>query len=149
MIVAIGCDHAGFTLKTTVRDFFDGKAEVTDFGIFKEERSDYPDVALKVAQAISGGQADIGVLLCGSGIGMSIAANKVAGIRAAVCNDVESARLAKGHNNLNVLCLGARVISPEQACAIIKTWLETSFEGGPHLVRINKIAAAESSFSNT
>jgi len=147
MIVAIGCDHAGFVLKTTVKDFFEGKAEVMDFGIFKEERSDYPDVALPAARAVSEGRADVGVLICGTGIGMSVAANKVTGIRAAVCNDVESARLAKLHNDINVLCIGGRVISPEQAHAIMKVWLDASFEGGRHLVRINKIAAAESSLS--
>ena len=141
MIVALGCDHAGFVLKTTVKDFFDGKAEVMDFGVFSEERSDYPDTALPTAKAVSEGKADVGVLLCGTGIGMSIAANKVAGIRAAACNDVESAHLAKAHNNLNVLCLGGRVISPEQARAILKAWFETSFEGGVHLVRVNKIMA--------
>jgi len=145
MIVAIGCDHAGFALKTTVKGFFDGKAEIMDFGVFNEDRSDYPDVALKAAQAVSEGKADVGVLLCGSGIGMSIAANKIAGIRAAVCGDVESARLSKAHNNLNVLCMGARMISQEQALAILKAWFEASFEGGVHLVRINKIAAAECS----
>ena len=143
MIVALGCDHAGFVLKIAVMDFFDGKAEVVDFGIFKEERSDYPDVALQAARAVSEGKADVGVLLCGTGIGMSIAANKVAGIRAAVCNDVESARMAKAHNNLNVLCMGGRVISSEQACAVMKAWFETSFEGGVHLARLNKIADAE------
>jgi len=147
MIVALGCDHAGFALKSTVMDFleFECKTKVMDFGIFKEEKSDYPDVALPVAKAVSEGRADVGVLLCGTGIGMSIAANKVAGIRAAACNDVESACLAKAHNNLNVLCLGVRVISPELARAIMRAWLDTSFEGGRHLARINKIAAAEGS----
>jgi len=143
MIVALGCDHAGFVLKVAVMDFFDGKAEVVDFGIFKEEKSDYPDVALQAARAVSDGKADVGVLLCGTGIGMSIAANKVAGIRAAACNDVESARLAKAHNNLNVLCMGGRVISPEHARAVMKAWFDASFEGGIHLARLNKIAAAE------
>jgi len=147
MIVALGCDHAGFTLKAAVRDFFDGKAEVMDFGVFNEDRCDYPDVAFKAAQAVSEGKADVGVLLCGSGIGMSIAANKVAGIRAAVCSDAESARLSKAHNNLNVLCMGARLISREQALAILQAWYDASFEGGVHLARINKIAAAERSAS--
>jgi ribose 5-phosphate isomerase B len=143
MIVALGCDHAGFVLKAAVKDFFDGKAQVTDFGVFGEERCDYPDVALPAARAVSEGKADLGVLLCGTGIGMSIAANKVAGIRAAACFDVESARLAKAHNNLNVLCMGGRVIAPDHARAILKAWFETSFEAGAHLVRIGKIAAAE------
>jgi len=145
MIVAVGCDHAGFVLKTTVMDFFGGKAEVMDFGIFKEEKFDYPDVALPVARAVSDGKADVGVLLCGTGIGMSIAANKVAGIRAAACCNVESARLAKAHNNLNILCMGGRVISSEHARAVMMAWFDASFEGGVHLVRINKIAAAEGS----
>jgi len=144
MIVALGCDHAGFTLKATVKDFFESKAQVMDFGAFDEESSDYPDIAFKTAQAVSEGKADVGVLLCGAGIGMSITANKIAGIRAAVCNDVESARLGKSHNNINVLCMGGRIISPDQARAVIKTWLDTSFEGGQHLGRINKIAAKES-----
>ena len=147
MIVALGCDHAGYALKTTVKDFLEleGKAEVMDFGIFKEEKSDYPDVALQAALAVSEGRADAGVLMCGTGIGMAIAANKVAGIRAAACNDAESAHLAKAHNNLNVLCLGGRVISPVRARAIMKAWLDTSFEEGIHLIRINKIPAAEGS----
>ena len=145
MIVALGCDHGGFALKSTVKDFFDGKAEVMDFGVFNEERSDYPGVGLMAARAVSEGKADVGVLLCGTGIGMSVAANKVAGIRAAVCNDVESARIGKAHNSLNVLCMGGRVISPEQARAVLEAWLDASFEAGRHLVRINKIAVFEGS----
>ena len=145
MIVAIGCDHAGFVLKSAVTDFFKGKAEVLDCGIYTEERSDYPDVALKVAKAVAEGEASLGVLMCGTGIGMAVAANKVKGIRAGTCNDPESARLGKAHNNLNVITLGGRVISPDQAEKILAAWLNTSFEGERHLVRINKIAAAESS----
>ncbi|MDR1378757.1 MAG: uracil phosphoribosyltransferase [Synergistaceae bacterium] len=145
MIVAIGCDHGGFPLKSAVTSFFEGKAEVLDCGVFRGEQSDYPDIALKVARAISKGEADRGVLLCGRGIGMAIAANKIGGIRAAACNDVESARLGKAHNNLNILCMGGRVLPPENARAILSAWFDTPFEGGRHLVRINKIAAAESS----
>jgi uracil phosphoribosyltransferase len=145
MIVAIGCDHAGFVLKSAVVDFFNGKAEVSDCGIFVEERVDYPDVALKVAKAVSENVADVGVLMCGTGIGMSIAANKVKGIRAAVCNDAESARMSKAHNNANILCIGGRILLPNQAASVLGAWFEASFEKGRHLTRIDKIAAFESS----
>ncbi|MDR2136727.1 MAG: uracil phosphoribosyltransferase, partial [Synergistaceae bacterium] len=145
MIVAVGCDHGGFPLKSAVKSFFEGKAEVLDCGIFTEEQTDYPDIALKAAKAVSLGEADGGVLLCGTGIGMAVAANKIRGIRAAACNDVESARLGKAHNCLNVLCLGGRILSPESARAVLSAWFDTPFDGGRHLVRINKIAAAESS----
>jgi uracil phosphoribosyltransferase len=149
MIVAIGCDHGGFSLKPAVKSFFEDKAEVLDCGVFTEEQADYPDIALKVATAVSQGDADRGVLLCGTGIGMAIAANKVRGIRAAACNDVESARLGKAHNYLNVLCMGGRILSPEKAHAVLSAWFDAAFEGGRHLVRINKIAAAESSTLST
>ncbi|MDR1979294.1 MAG: uracil phosphoribosyltransferase [Synergistaceae bacterium] len=148
MIVAVGCDHAGFALKSAVREFFEGKAEVLDCGL-TETPADYPDVAFAAAKAVSEGRAEIGVLMCGTGIGMSVAANKIKGIRAAACNDAESARLGKAHNNLNVICLGGRVVSPDQAKAILDVWLATSFEGGRHLARVNKIAAAESSTLST
>ena len=145
MIVALGCDHAGFLLKSAVTNFLKDKAEILDCGIFKEERVDYPDIAIKVAKAVSEGTADCGVLLCGTGIGMAVAANKVKGIRAAACNDEESARMGKAHNNLNIITLGGRVIAPEEAGAILDAWFSTPFEGERHLVRINKIAAAEAS----
>lgn len=145
MILSVGCDHAGFILKTAVTDFLRNKGEILDRGILAEEPSDYPDQALKVAADVSEGRADLGVLMCGTGVGMAVAANKVRGIRAGVCNDVESARLGKAHNNLNVLTMGGRVISPEQVAPVLEAWLSTPFEGGRHLVRINKIAAAETS----
>ncbi|MDR2179643.1 MAG: uracil phosphoribosyltransferase [Synergistaceae bacterium] len=145
MIVAIGCDHGGFVLKSAVGKFFEGRAEVLDLGVLTETPVDYPDIALATARTVSDGKAEIGVLMCGTGIGVSITANKVRGIRAGVCNDVESARLGKSHNNLNVLCMGGRVISPGQVEPILGAWLDTPFEGGRHLVRINKIAAIESS----
>jgi uracil phosphoribosyltransferase len=145
MIVAVGCDHAGVVLKPAVASFLESRAEIVDCGVFLEERADYPDIALHAAKLVSEEKADLGVLICGTGIGMAIAANKVKGIRAGVCGDVETAKLAKGHNNLNVLCLGGRVIAPEQASHILDAWLGASFEGGRHIARINKIAAAEAS----
>jgi ribose 5-phosphate isomerase B len=149
MIVAIGCDHGGFVLKPAVKEFFEGKAEVLDFGTATETPVDYPDIAFTTARAVSDGKAEMGVLMCGTGIGMSVAANKVKGVRAAACNDVGSARMGRAHNNLNVLCLGGRVISPDQARPILDTWCSTPFEGERHLVRVNKIAAIESSTFST
>ena len=145
MNIAVGCDHAGYVLKPVVMDCLARNPEVRllDFGTHSEERVDYPDIALEAARAVSEGKADCGVLLCGTGIGMAIAANKIKGIRAAACNDVESARMARAHNNLNVLTLGGRVLAPGQVPGILDAWLTTPFEGGRHLVRINKIAAAE------
>ena len=145
MNIAVGCDHAGYVLKPVVMDCLARNPEVRllDFGTHSEERVDYPDIALEAARAVSEGKADCGVLLCGTGIGMAIAANKIKGIRAAACNDVESARMARAHNNLNVLTLGGRVFAPGQVPGILDAWLTTPFEGGRHLVRINKIAAAE------
>ena len=145
MNIAVGCDHAGYVLKPVVMDCLARNPEVRllDFGTHSEERVDYPDIALEAARAVSEGKADCGVLLCGTGIGMAIAANKIKGIRAAACNDVESVRMARAHNNLNVLTLGGRVLAPGQVPGILDAWLTTPFEGGRHLVRINKIAAAE------
>jgi uracil phosphoribosyltransferase len=146
MILAVGCDHAGFVLKAAVTGFLGGRAEVMDCGVSREEEPfDYPDIALKVAREVSEGRANMGVLMCGTGIGMAVTANKIRGVRAAACNDVESARLGKAHNDLNILTLGGRVITPDPVAPSLDTWLSTSFEGGRHLVRINRIAAAEAS----
>ena len=149
MKIAVGSDHAGFILKSTVLEFLKDKAEVLDYGVFSEIRVDYPDIALKVAEAVSRGEADAGVLLCGTGIGVAIAANKIKGIRASACNDVELARMSKAHNDLNVIALGGRVIRPADVAPILDAWLSTSFEGNQHLIRINKIAAAESAAFST
>ncbi|MDO4785802.1 MAG: uracil phosphoribosyltransferase [Fretibacterium sp.] len=145
MNIAVGCDHAGFVLKSAVTDYLGQRpgVELLDFGTHSEDRVDYPDVALEVGRAVSDGRAACGVLLCGTGIGMAIAANKIGGVRAAACNDVESARMAKAHNDLNVIALGGRVIGTGQVPDILEAWLSTPFEGDRHLVRINKIAAAE------
>ncbi|MCR5347717.1 MAG: uracil phosphoribosyltransferase [Fretibacterium sp.] len=147
MKIAVGCDHAGFVLKSAVLDFLNGRGiEVVDCGAFTEDKSDdYPDAAFQVARRVSEEEADGGVLLCGTGAGVSIAANKVSGVRAVPCPNAEMARLAKAHNGINVITLGGRVIKPEQVPEILGTWLDTPFEGGRHLQRLNKIAQAEHS----
>ncbi|GHV35823.1 ribose 5-phosphate isomerase B [Synergistales bacterium] len=147
MIIAVGCDHAGFVLKDSVLRFLKENAEIIDCGVFTEARVDYPDIAIEAARRVSEGKADLGVLMCGTGIGVSIAANKVRGIRAGVCNDIQAAKFGKAHNNLNVICLGGRVIDASQVNGILSVWLGTPFEGGRHLERIDKISAAEDSFS--
>lgn len=130
-------------MRSVVLGYFESKATVLDCGVSTAEPADYPDVALRAAAAVSEGQADAGVLMCGTGIGMALAANKVKGVRAASCFDAETARLAKAHNNLNILCLGGRFLSPDRALAVLDAWHGASFEGGRHLARVNKIAAAE------
>ena len=147
MKIAVGCDHAGFVLKSAVLDFLKSRSiEVLDCGAFDEEKSDdYPNVAFRVAQVVSEEEVDGGVLMCGTGAGVAIAANKVSGVRAVPCHNTEMARLAKAHNGINVITLGGRVIKPEQAAEILGTWLDTPFEGGRHLQRLNKISQAERS----
>jgi ribose 5-phosphate isomerase B len=143
-VVAIGADHAGFSLKEQLKDWLvaDG-CTVMDVGTYSRDSVDYPDFAAAVAAAVTSGEAERGVLVCGSGIGMAIAANKIAGIRAAVCHDVETARLSRQHNDLNVLALAGRTTSREQAIAIMGAWLETSFDGGRHELRLAKVAGLE------
>lgn len=137
--VAIGSDHAGVHLKEdlveelTIQGF-----EVVDFGTHGKDSVDYPDIANRVCDAVLKG-IPYGILLCGSGIGMSIAANRHAGIRAALCNDGLSAELSRKHNDANVLCLGARVLGPETAKRAMKRFLNTEFEGGRHLFRVEKL----------
>ena len=145
MRVAIGADYAGFPLKETViRTVEVAGHTVLDLGVFTPEPSDYPDAALAVGQALQQGEADRGILLCGSGVGVNIAANKLRGIRASVCHDVYSAHQSVEHDDMNVLCLGARVIGPGLAVDLVNTFLRTSFSGEErHLRRIGKIAAME------
>ena len=147
MKIAVGCDHAGFVLRDAVLDFLKTRGvEVLDCGAFAEETGDdYPNIAFRVAQVTAEEEVDGGVLLCGTGIGMAIAANKVSGVRAMACNDPEMARMGKAHNNINVITMGGRVIAPEKVPAILSVWLDTPFEGGRHLQRLNKIAQAERS----
>ena len=147
MKIAIGCDHGGIVLKPAVIEVLKEKnIEVEDLGCYTQDSVDYPDYALKVAEAVSQKQVDLGIILCGTGIGISIAANKVKGIRAAVAHDLFTAEMCKRHNNANILSMGGRVVSPELAAQMTKIWLETEFEGGRHTNRLNKISAIEDKY---
>lgn len=144
MMLAIGCDHGGFELKThIIKHLKEQGIEVYDFGTYSEESCDYPDIAEKVAKAVAAGEYERGILICGTGIGISIAANKVKGIRAALCADVYSAKMTRLHNDANILCLGGRVTGRELAFMICDTFLSQEFEGGRHSNRIAKIHALE------
>jgi ribose 5-phosphate isomerase B len=144
MRVALGADHAGVPLKDAVRALLQSRGvDVQDLGTNGPESVDYPDYAASVARAVGAGTADLGILVCGTGIGMAIAANKFAGIRAASVVDLESARLSREHNDANILALGARVTAPDTALQIVSTFLDTPFAGGRHQRRIEKIATLE------
>lgn len=140
MKIAIASDHAGFKFKEELKTFLKNLGyENVDYGANDEESSDYPDFGFEVAKEISAKDFKFGILICGTGIGMSIVANKVMGVRAAVCESVEAAKYARLHNDANILCLGARIITLESAKEITKVFLETEFEGGRHSKRIQKI----------
>jgi ribose 5-phosphate isomerase B len=137
-MIAIGSDHAGFKLKEVIKEYLKEKGlEFKDYGTFSKSRVDYPEYGEKVAKVVSKGECKKGLLFCGSGVGISIAANKVKGIRAIVCSEPYSAKLSRLHNDTNIL--GARVVGVELAKMIIEMWLETPFEGGRHLKRIEMI----------
>lgn len=143
-MIAIGCDHGGFELKQVIIDYFKAQnIDFEDFGCFNTASVDYPDIAKPVCESVTSGKCERGILVCGTGIGMSIAANKIKGIRAAMCSDVYSAQMTTRHNNSNILTLGGRVVGPDLAVLIVKTWLEAEFEGGRHQNRIDKISALE------
>ncbi len=147
MKIAIGCDHGGIVLKPVVEEVLNKNGiEIIDFGCYDEKSVDYPDYALKVAEAVSQGQADKGIILCGTGIGISIAANKVKGIRAAVCHDLFTAQMCAQHNNANILSMGGRVVDKDLAAKMVQIWLDTPFEGGRHVGRVDKITAIESKY---
>lgn len=139
MIIAIGCDHGGFLLKEELLPRLKQQNDVLDFGCFSSDPVDYPDIAQMVSRSVINQQSDCGILLCGTGIGMSIAANKVSGIRAALCSDTYSARMAREHNNANIITIGARTIGVEYAWDIIAAYLDSQFAGGIHELRVNKI----------
>jgi ribose 5-phosphate isomerase B len=143
-LVALGADHAGFPLKEDLKAWLIAQGhQVVDFGTDSAEAVDYPDFAARVAEAVRAGAAECGVLVCGTGIGMAIAANKVAGVRAAPCSDTDAARLSRAHNDANILTLGARVVEKPAAMAVLETWLATDFAGGRHARRVAKLVALE------
>ncbi|AUW94752.1 MAG: ribose 5-phosphate isomerase B [Sulfobacillus thermosulfidooxidans] len=144
MRIAVGADHAGWPLKEIlVNHLIDQGWDVEDFGTFGPDSVDYPDYANKVAVAVAAGDVERGLLICGSGLGMAIVANKTAGVRAAVANDVVSARLSRQHNDANVLTMGGRLIAPELAQEVLDVWLTTAFDGGRHIRRLQKIEQIE------
>jgi ribose 5-phosphate isomerase B len=146
MKIALGSDHGGLALKESVAEFLkDRGVDVLDLGTNSTDSVDYPDYGEKVALAVASGAADSGIVLCGTGIGISIAANKIPGIRAALVTDAFMARMAKEHNNANVLALGGRILSPEQGRELVAAWLDATFEGGRHQDRLDKISALEKS----
>ena len=144
MKIAIGCDHAAYSFKEEIKNYLAEKGhEVVDKGCYSPERADYPDHGIAVGEAVANGECERGVVICGSGIGISIAANKVAGVRCALCSEPLSARLSRNHNDANVLAMGARLIGLEMGKAIVDAWFEAEFEGGRHIGRIEKISTYE------
>ena len=138
--IAIGADHGGFRLKKKIIEYLREKnVEFKDFGTFDEESCNYPDIAKKVSLEVATGNFNKGILICGTGIGMSIVANKTKGIRAALCADTFSAKASRAHNNANILCLGQRVTGEGLALEILDTWLNSSFESGRHKTRVDMI----------
>jgi ribose 5-phosphate isomerase B len=147
MKLAIGCDHGGFELKEEILRFLKKNANITvvDYGTNVRESVDYPDYGRKVSEAVSNGIIDRGILICGTGIGMSIVANRYPKVRAALCHDHFTAQMSRLHNDANVLVMGERVIGKGVALEIVKTWLDTEFEGGRHQTRLDKIRQLEKS----
>ncbi|MGE5632607.1 MAG: ribose 5-phosphate isomerase B [Caulobacteraceae bacterium] len=147
MRIALGSDHGGFMLKNEIKKFLEQKGiEFEDLGCFTTEAVDYPDIGQAVGEAVAGGAFDKGIICCGTGIGISISANKVPGIRAALCGDCFSAKASREHNDANVLALGERVIGVELAKMIVEIWLNTDFQGGRHGRRVDKIAKIEEKY---
>ena len=143
-MIAIGSDHGGYELKGhVIKHLQDKGIEVKDYGVYDESSVDYPDCARPVCKAVLSGEAERGILLCGTGIGISIAANKFDGIRAALCGDVYSATMAREHNDANIICLGGRVTGRELAFMIVDAWLESEHLGGRHAQRVKKIHEIE------
>ena len=140
MKIGIGSDHGGFPLKESIKSYLEEQdIEYIDYGTNSLDSVDYPDYGRKVAQGVVSGEVERAIVICGTGIGISIAANKVKGIRCALCSDTYSARMSREHNNANILALGGRVLGVDLALEIVRVWLEGSFEGGRHERRVNKI----------
>jgi len=149
MKIAIASDHGGCSLKEKIVELLKEKGlEITDYGVDNPESVDYPDYGIKVANAVSKGVADKGILSCGTGIGMSIVANKFPGVRAALCHDLYTARMSRLHNDANILVLGGRVLDMEVALLMVAAWLTTDFEGGRHQQRLDKISEIEKGLFN-
>ena len=147
MKIALGCDHGGIVLKPAIKELLENRnIEIVDFGCYTTDSVDYPDFALEVAEAVSTGSVDKGIILCGTGISISIAANKVKGIRAAVAHDLFTAEMCKKHNNANIISMGGRVVTPELATEMVKVWLDSEFEGGRHTTRVDKITKIEEKY---
>ncbi len=144
LTIAIASDHGGYELKKEIMKYLDkSKIDYKDMGVFSTESVDYPDIAIPCAEAVARGEFEKGIIICGTGIGVCIAANKVKGIRAALCHDTFSARMSRQHNNANVLTMGGRVIGPGLAIDIVKEWLAGDFEGNRHERRVEKITEYE------
>jgi len=140
MRIAIGSDHAGFALRQAIAERLKGMGhEVLDCGCEREESCDYPEFGAAVGRKVASGESDRGIVVCGTGLGIAMAANKIAGIRAAVVHDAFTARMSREHNDANVMALGARVLDPDFALELVDLWLSTDFEGGRHARRVGKI----------
>lgn len=143
-VLAIGCDHGGFALKNQIIAHLEKRnIRYKDFGTYDESSVDYPDIAVKVADKVVSGEHKLGILVCGTGIGMSMAANKVKGIRAAACSETFSAKYTRMHNDANILCLGGRVVGPGVACEMVDLFIDTPYEGGRHDRRVAAVMAIE------
>lgn len=143
-MIAIGCDHGGFEIKEKIRIYLENNHIIfRDFGTNGTASVDYPEFAKKVSESVSSGESKFGILICGTGIGVSIAANKIKGIRAALCHNVHYAQMAKKHNDANILCLGGREITDKEAIDIVNAFLNTKFESGRHEKRISQISELE------
>ena len=142
--IALGCDHGGLEHKNAIAEHLKERGfEIKDFGIYEQKSVDYPEIAEKVANSIASGETELGILVCGTGIGMSLAANKVKGIRAAACSEHFSAKYTRLHNNSNILCLGGRVIGVGTAIELVDLFVDTEFEGGRHQRRVDMITTIE------
>lgn len=148
MKIALGCDHGGLNLKNEIATYLKSEGiEVKDFGTYTEDSCDYADIALPVAEAVVNKESDLGILICGTGIGIGIAANKVPGIRAALCSDTFSAHATREHNDANILTMGERVVGRGLALDIVKAFINAKFEGERHQIRIDKITEIEKKYS--
>ncbi len=144
MTIAIGCDHAGVELKNELLSLLNNlRIQYIDYGTDSPESVDYPDFGEKVSDAVSSGKIELGILICGTGIGMSIVANKFPGVRASLCNDLFTAKMSRLHNDANILVIGGRIVGKDLAKEIVKTWVSTPFEGNRHCRRLDKITKIE------